>query len=148
MTTRIKSTSKYKALIAVGLDEAAAMKVLTGAKQNAEVDKLVAAGFTPEDAERILANGYTAIEPVAETVTEPAKTAKETATEYNEALVAQNGRTFARGRVYINEAVVEGVVRVLKTGSSEIVNTSGVGRTKAVLVAREESGDVSIQNLA
>ena len=44
-------------------------------------------------------------------------------------------------RVYTNMAIVEAQVRVIKTGKPEIVSSSGVGRTKAVLIQRTESGD-------
>lgn len=64
-----------------------------------------------------------------------------------EALVAQQGMAFTRGRVYSTPAIVEAQVRVLKTGRPEVVPTSGVGHIAAVLLYRETSGDCVIQNL-
>ena len=77
----------------------------------------------------------------------PAKSAKEAAKEEVAEFVSSQGFSFTRGRVYVTGTVIEAQARVLRTGKAEIVRTSGVGRTKAVLVTREESGDVALQNL-
>jgi hypothetical protein len=133
MATNVKATKKYKALIAVGLSPEQAMKALSPepVKDDPRA-QLIAAGFTPEQADGILgASGDTADE-VSEA----------------DALVEASPYKFAKGRVYVNSSIVEGVVRAIKTGKPEIVTTSGTGRTKAVLLVRQDSGDVSIQNLA
>ena len=146
-----KRTNKFKALVdpAVGgLTEAQAIAVLhpdLAAKttpepvdpQAAAVAELVKAGFTETDARRIL--GQAADPEVAETV--------ETVQDLGEALVAQRGLAFSKGRVYVNGSIAEAIVRVLKGGGPEVVDSSGVGRVAAVLVSRQESGDVSVQNL-
>jgi len=64
-----------------------------------------------------------------------------------EALVEKQGFEYAKGRVYAGPVLAEAIVRVHKTGKPEIVASSGVGRTKAVLVYKEDSGDVALQNL-
>lgn len=74
-------------------------------------------------------------------------TADLTPKQAGEALVAQRGLSFTRGRVYSNSDIIEAQVRVLKTGKPEVVSTSGVGRIAAVLIYRETSGDVALQNL-
>jgi hypothetical protein len=135
MATNVKATKKYKALIAVGLSPEQAMKALSPepVKDDPRA-QLIAAGFTPEQADGILGtSGGTAD---ADEVSEA------------DALVEASPYKFAKGRVYVNSSIVEGVVRVIKTGKPEIVTTSGTGRTKAVLLVRQDSGDVSIQNLA
>ena len=76
----------------------------------------------------------------------PKSTAK-TSKERGDELVQAEGLTFARGRVYLTPDTIEAAVRVRKTGSPEIIRSSGVGRTAAVLLFREESGDVAAQNL-
>lgn len=146
MTTRIKSTKKFKALVAVLGSEEAALAAFERAEAPvvalpSPVEQLVAAGFTPEEAERALANAGAAVAPV-----EPAKPL--TSKDRGEALVAERGLAFAKGRVYVGSAHAEAIVRVLRTGTPEIVQSSGVGRTVAVLVYKEESGDAALQNLS
>ena len=70
-----------------------------------------------------------------------------TSKDVAEALVEEKGYTFTKGRVYGGVTLAEAIVRVHKTGSPQIVQSSGVGRTKGVLVYKEESGDVALQNL-
>lgn len=50
--------------------------------------------------------------------------------------------------MYLTLDTIEAAVRVRKTGSPELIRSSGVGHTKAVLLYREDSGDVAAQNLA
>lgn len=64
-----------------------------------------------------------------------------------EALVAERGFQFTRGRVYVTPQIVEAAVRVLKTGRTEIATSSGNGRIEAVVVFATESGDAAVQNL-
>lgn len=144
MATRIKSTSKYKILLArLGSEEAATAAYhaafgTTEPKVDPAVAELIDAGFTQEEAERALA-------------ATPAKLAEVvplSSKERGEALVAEKGLTFTKGRVYATGSTAEAIVRVLKTGKPEVVTSSGVGRTKAVLVYKEDSGDVALQNLA
>jgi Holliday junction resolvasome RuvABC DNA-binding subunit len=140
MSTQVKRTKKYKALIALGLSETEALKKLKElagetepAPTKSDIQELLDAGFSEEDARRI----------VGDVVTSP-KSAKELIAE----AVRDAGYQFTNGRVYMNSDVVQGIVRVMKTGTTEIVPTSGVGRVKAVVLIREESGDVSVQNLS
>lgn len=65
----------------------------------------------------------------------------------HDALVEEHGLTFTKGRVYVTPDATEAIVRVRKTGSPEIIQSSGVGRTKALVLFRTDSGDVAIQNL-
>lgn len=136
----VRRSKKYQALIAVGLDDAAALRSLgVTPPVNGALAELLAAGFSEDEARQALAR-KTEVTPA------PAP-APLTVKEQGEALVTAQGLVFTRGRVYVTPDVIEAAVRVRKTGSPEVVRTSGVGRTKAVLVTKEETGDVSIQNL-
>ena len=139
-----KRTKKYQALITTaGLAEDRALRIVMG--QDAPVtdplapriNALVEAGFTEDEARQLL----------AEQPAEPTPQKAEPEVSVAEALVAQHGLTFTKGRVYGGVTLAEAIVRVSKTGTPEIVASSGVGRTAAVLVNRESSGDVSVQNL-
>lgn len=140
----IKQTSEFKALVTVfgNEDEALARykavfgEVAEPVAAPSALDNLIAAGFTKEQAEKALADKAA-----------PAPAAPATSKEKGEALVTEKGYTFAKGRVYGAVTLAEAIVRVFKTGTPEIVTSSGVGRTKAVLVYKEESGDVAQQNL-
>jgi hypothetical protein len=143
MPTNIKATKKFKALIAAGLTEDAALKAYRTAEsedavfgrfcRNPRVQQLLDAGFTVTQAKLALAA------PVEATVL--------SSKERGEALVAKQGLTFTKGRVYGGPVLAEAIVRVHKTGKPEIVKSSGAGRTAGVLVYKEESGDVAQQNL-
>jgi hypothetical protein len=143
LTAAAKRTKKYAALLGVGLTEDAALRQLGVVAADTRVADLVAAGFTQADAEAAvaLADGTTSTTPA------PVAPVAETSKSVGEALVAQRGLAFSSGRVYVNGGIIEAAARVLKTGAPEIATSSGVGRTKAVLVFREESGDVALQNL-
>lgn len=117
--------------------EAAPVKKAKKAKKSAE-DELVAAGFTPEQAKQALAD-----EPEDDLPPAAALTDK----ERGAALVEEKGYGYAKGRVYGNPALAEAIVRVHRSGGAEIVQSSGAGRTAAMLVYREETGDIAIQNL-
>lgn len=114
-------------------------------KQDPQFQALVAA-LGSEDAAKV---AYQALADTPKPVeapkpaTKPAPTSKERAEELRE----KQGFTYAKGRVYGGPTLAEAIVRVHKTGKPEIVASSGVGRTKAVLVYREDSGDVAQQNL-
>ena len=139
--TNVKSDPQFQTLLAVlgSEDKArAAFDRINGEKVDPQVQKLIDAGFTKADAEKALA-GESEAKPEAKKPT----TSKERA----EALVEKRGFSYAKGRVYATTALAEAIVRVHKGGKAEIVASSGVGRTKAVLVYREESGDVALQNL-
>jgi hypothetical protein len=147
MTTiaNIKRTKKFKALLAVGLDEDTALKHLghrVADPTTAAIAELVAAGFTEVQAKSIVGGSAAP--------TEPAKAAASkvlTSKEHGEVLVEERGLAFARGRTYGNTNTAEAIVRVLKTGKPEIIQSSGVGRVAAVLIYREDSGDFALQNL-
>lgn len=144
----ITRTKKYKALIAVGLspdDAARRYREIVEGAVTPEPDPLAAlvdAGFTEEEARAIVSSGAVVEAPVAE-APKP-KTSQEVA----EALVEEHGYAFTKGRVYVTADTIEAAVRVRKTGSPEVVTSSGVGRTAATLIFKLESGDVAIQNLA
>lgn len=135
-----KNDPQFKALVAV-LGSQAKAKVAFDRLPKAEIkgdpriQELVAAGFSEEDAKAALT------EAPAEAAAEPTKK------EQDAALVEKAGYTFTKGRVYTGVEHAEAIVRVHRTGKTEIVQSSGVGRTKAVLVAKEESGDIALQNL-
>jgi hypothetical protein len=120
------SKAREKALAAHGMTEANDM--------DARVAKLIEAGISKAEAIELL-TGTVAAE-------------VEDDRSEGERLVEQNSLAFTKGRVYVTGSILEVAARVLKTGSPEIARTSGKGRVAAVLVQREESGDVSIQNLA
>lgn len=119
-TKRPQATKKYAKLLALlDGDEAAATKAWNAAHPT---------------------NKITVKAPVA---TEPV-----TSAEKSEAQVAKAGFVHTRGRVYVNAKVIEAAVRVLKTGSPEIVRNDGSHRTKAIAVYRLDAGDsVALQNL-
>jgi len=140
----IKRTKKFQALLAKLGDEDRAMAAYTAAFGDPEpqisddVRELMEEGFTQAQAEAALAapaNKVATVTPLS-------------SKERGEALVAERGLAFTKGRVYVTGSHAEAIVRVLKTARPEIVTSSGVGRTKAVLVYREGSGDVALQNLA
>ena len=161
-TTRPRATKQYKALMAIpGLTDERALEILgVTAPAEPEVDSrlagLIAGGFTEEQATKILADqdgGTTtkaerkaAKKAKHETVAEPAT--ELTDKQRAEALVAQQGLAFTKGRVYASPTLAEAIVRVHKGAGPEVIKASGVGRTAAVLVYREDSGDVALQNLA
>jgi hypothetical protein len=163
--TNPRATKKYKALIAAEFSDSEALNFLASqgvdvshvqpkdAPEDDALAALVQAGFTREQAEQLNAS-----QPKGKKAKKKAKKAKAakaapapevlTAKQEGEALVAQRGFSFSRGRVYSTMETIEAQVRVLKTGRPEVVSTSGVGRVVAVLIYREESGDVAVQNLA
>lgn len=140
-----KRTKKYAGLINIGLTEDAALAQLgVGVAEDTRVADLVAAGFSQVEAEGIVG---TTTDGAMSAVTTPASPL--TNKDLGDALVAQHGLAFTRGRVYVTPSILEAAVRTLKGGGAEIVATSGVGRSVAVLVFKvEESGDVALQNLA
>lgn len=143
-TTINKRSKKFKTLVAILGSEEAAVVAYTQAEQVAEpvvetvdpVAQLVAAGYTQEQAEKALASA------------QQVQVAPLTSKERGEALVAERGLTFTKGRVYGTPTLAEAIVRVHRTGTPEVVQSSGVGRTAGVLVYKEESGDVALQNLS
>lgn len=150
MTTivRPRSTKKYHALIAIGYTDEQALKALANLgitepeplPEFPVVQQLVASGeFTKEEAEALVAS----LSPDQPVHTPAPLTPKQQA----EALVEKSGLGYAKGRVYVNGDVLEAATRVLKTGTPEIAKTSGVGRVVALLVYKEESGDVALQSL-
>lgn len=164
----IKRSNAYKALIAAGKTERKALRkcgvveVKPVTDDSAKVAALVATGLYNEAEAKAVVAGqfFTPTQATQVDLTKPAKKAKKgvslakpepvveaTSKTASDALVAQSGYAHGRGRVYVNAAIVEGIVRVLKTGTPEIVNTSGVGRVPAVVIFREDSGDVAVHNL-
>lgn len=166
--TNPRGTKRYKALRAADFTDTQALDIMgdTTTKRRDEapalaaevevdprVTQLVDGGFSPEQAERLVADQDG---PAKKKGKKKGKKAKsrvkaqaETLSDKDraEALVAQQGMAFTRGRVYSTPAIVEAQVRVLKTGRPEVVPTSGVGHIAAVLLYRETSGDCVIQNL-
>jgi hypothetical protein len=158
----IKRSNAYKALLADGVTERKALKRLGVVKVKPVTDPattvaaLIATGLYSETEAQAVVSGQF-FTPTA-TVTALGKSAKKakkdvepepeaTSKTAADALVAQSGYAHGRGRVYVNAAIVEGIVRCLKTGSPEIINTSGVGRVPAVVIFREDSGDCALHNL-
>lgn len=137
----VKNTKKYKGLLAAGFTEEQALSFLSPA-QDPKVAALVAAGFDVEQATRLAAGQYSTPAGVGAVLAAPV-TSKDKA----DALVAQAGYAHTKGRVYVTGAILEAAARVIKGGEPEVVQTSGVGRTKAVVIFREDSGDAAIQNL-
>lgn len=127
---KIKNDPRYKTLREGGLDHESAVSVLGLSDAN------------PGKPEKLTKKQRKAAEALLE--------AQADERSEDEKAVDAAGFKFTSGRVYFDGtgSMVEAVVRVTKGGKSEIVNTSGNGRTKAVLVTRTESGDVSVQNLA
>lgn len=147
----IKKDPQFKALVAVlGSEEKAKVAFDRLRPPTPEIDPnvkaLLDAGFTEAEAQQALASSATPATPAAATPP-PAAPAPQTSKDRAEALVVEHGYGFTKGRVYGNMALAEAIVRVHRTGTPQIVQSSGVGRTKAVLVYKEESGDVALQNL-
>lgn len=146
---QIARTKKYQALIQVGLSPEDAAKryrqIVEGQAPEPEANplqQLLDAGFDETEARAILGSGSVA-EPEAKVAP-----AKKTSQEIGEALVEEHGLAFTKGRVYVTPDIIEAAVRVRKTGSPEVVTSSGVGRTAAVLIFQTEGGDTALQNLA
>jgi hypothetical protein len=147
IAAKIKQDPQFKALVAaLGSEEKAKIAFDRLRPAAPEVDPrvqtLLDAGFTEEQAEKALAE--------QDAPAEPAKLAPVTplsSKDRAEALVSEKGFEYTKGRVYGGPSLAEAIVRVHKTGKPEIVTSSGVGRTKAVLVYKEDSGDVALQNL-
>jgi len=147
MTARIsksiKANTQFQALAAVLGDDQKALAAFNRINPepeaepvvDARVQKLLDAGLTAEEAATALAD--------VETVLEAPVTEKEKA----EALMVERGFTWAKGRVYATPALAEAIIRVHRGAKAQVVPSSGVGRTKAVLVYKEASGDVVLQNL-
>lgn len=141
--TSIKATREYQVLLSVLGSEELALAGYRRAIAEPEatpevtdpVAALVATGMSVEQAERALGLDVAATPP-----------APLTSKERGEALKEAQGFSPLRGRVYVTSEVLAAAARVQASGDPEIVATSGAGRTKAVLLVREESGDVSIQN--
>jgi hypothetical protein len=153
--SRIRSTKKYRALVAIGMSDEQAVKALTPVVIEPEplpefpaYELLVKSGqFSPEEATALLASLSTD-EPVHPAPAPTPVPVILTSKEKGEALVANAGFTFTRGRVYGTGTLLEAAARVLKTGTPEIVASSGAGHVAAVLVYREDSGDFAFQNLS
>ena len=139
----LKKNPQFQALVAVlGSEEKAreAFDRITKPAVDSRVQELMAAGFSEEEAKAALADE--APKPKAE-----AKPVAKTSKERAEELVADKGYDFTKGRVYGGVTLAEAIARVFRSGKPEIVQSSGIGRTKGVLVYKEESGDVALQNL-
>lgn len=144
----IRKTKQFKAILAVLKDQDKALAAYYAANPDqapqvepqGDLADLMAAGLTEAQAKAALA---TPADAPVETPAETPVTSKDVA----EALVAERGFTFTKGRVYATGTLAEAIVRVLKNGKPEIVPSSGVGRTKGVLVYKLDSGDVALQNL-
>lgn len=152
MTTiaSVKRTKMYKALIAVGLDENAALKELghvVAAPVDERLARLIAAGFTEAKAREALANAGVALDAAPQTVAATTVAKPLIAKDAADALVAESPYEFTKGRVYVGGDAIEAQVRVRKTGKPEIVGKDGEGRTKALLMFKTANGDVAIQNL-
>ena len=135
MTTDIRSTKKFKALIAVGLSEDQALAQLGEAKPDeadANIARLVSAGYTETEAHAIL-------NPSVEVVVETPK-------QVADLLVESRGLTHTRGLVRLNTEAIEAAVRVLKTGKPEVINSSDEGHVVALSIYRENNV-VAVQNL-
>lgn len=144
MATAVKNitrTKKYRALIAIGMTPDQAAKAYAKVIDPKPVERaLLAAGFSPEEAEAVLAQGEvveTAPEPVVEEVDPVA------------ALITKHGFDFAKGRVYLSGDAIEAAVRVRRTGQPEIIASTATGtrRARAVVLYKGEGGDVTCQNL-
>lgn len=163
-----RRSKKYKALIeTLKLSDPAALAVLGYTVEPAEpevdprVTRLIETGaFSLAEAEEAVRASETAPEEAptdepAEADEAPAEPEQATSggdveltsEQVGNGLVEAQGLTFTKGRVYLTADAVEAMVRVRKTGSPEIIQSSGVGRTKAVLFFRMDSGDVAAQNL-
>lgn len=143
ITKAVKADPQFQTLLAVlGSEEKAKaafdrLPKPEATETKSELQQLLDAGFTQEQAEAAL----------AETVAPVVSLVKETAKERLERQVADAGLSFTRGRVYVTKSIIEAVARTLRNGKAQIVEASGNGHVSHVLVAKEESGDVSIQNL-
>jgi hypothetical protein len=147
ITKKVRNDAQFQALVAVIGDDQKALVAFQRLNPEPEpepeidprIQALVDKGFTVEQAELALSD----VEATVEAVVEAPVTEKDKA----DALVTERGFGYAKGRVYATPLLAEAVVRVHRGGKAEIVPSSGVGRTKAVLVYREDSGDVALQNL-
>lgn len=154
ITKAVKADPQFQALVAVLGSQVKAKAAFDRINQPAEevkseLQQLLDAGFTQEQAEKALGTPLSD-KPVSlvKAGDRPAAVVEETAKEKTARQVAEAGLVFAKGRVYVTKPIIEAVARTLRNGQAQIVQASGNGRVSHVLVAKEESGDVSIQNLA
>lgn len=154
-TTNPTRTKRFKALLTT-LDgnEAAAIAAWNGINPDnlipvpevevPEVQALIDAGFSKEEAEKALA---IALNP-AQTMATLAGREPLTSKEKSDTLVAQAGLIHVRGRIYVSADLIESAVRVRKTGKPELVTQSGDHRVKAVAAYRLDDGEtVVLQNV-
>lgn len=152
---RIRATKGYKNLVGRGYSDEQAIALLAqvhgteaAPAQPAEdprITAFVAAhGVTREQAASILGAAEVASGAAAPVVAQPKPL---TSAERADALVAQHGYGYGKGRVYLTSAVVEGFARVQRTGTPEIVVLGTEGRTVAVSLFRTDKGSVACQNL-
>lgn len=143
------STKKFKALLALGMDKDQAAKVYqqtvlgiaaepVEANEPGPIAQLVAAGFTQDEAEHMLAEGQSPEpQPVVAAGLDPIA-----------ALIAKHGFDFAKGRVYLGADAIEAAVRVRRTGTPELIASArATTRPRAVVVYQGENGEVIVQNL-
>lgn len=148
---------QFQALLAVLGDEdkakAAYERIQPTTEAPTDEQQLLDAGFTPEQ----VAKALEAPKPAAKKASK-AKAAKksaplasvtpiETAKERLSRQVDEAGLAFTRGRVYVTKEIIEAQARTMRNGRSQIVKASGKGHISHVLIAKEETGDVSVQNL-
>lgn len=139
----IKSDPRFTALVAALKSDAKALAAFerVNPTEDPRIQELVDAGFTRDQAVAALSDDAPTEAPKVEAVPDPKP--EDVKAEF----VASQGFAFARGRVYSTKALIEAQARVMRSGKAEVVASSGVGRTKAVLVSKEASGDLALQNL-
>jgi len=144
----LKRSKKFKAFrgAPLNLTEEQALTVIlgeaVGALLFAPKPEAQPAPQADDLAAQLVANGSTAEDAVKAAIS------RKTPLESAEALAAQHHLTFTDGRAFLSTAAIEAAVRVRKTGSPEIVSSAGTDDIKAVLLYRDDSGDLVAQNLA
>ena len=151
-----RATKKFKGLVALLEDEARAVIAWNASNPDnpiavadepevitPEEKKLMDAGFKLDEARAALAAAKdTDTTAAPETVDPPLSSS-----EQGEVLAAKAGLVPVRGRVYSHPALIEAQVRVMRSGTPELVQAPGEHRTKAVLVYRLDDGKgLALQN--
>jgi len=142
---RISAANKKKidALIVIGWTEEAAKAVVLpkeAAKPKVSLVKEPAPEPTP--AEILISNGFTPEEAAALIGETPV--VAPTPDEVRAEAVAQAGFTFAKGRIYLHDALIEAAIAAEDEGFQIVPNIQGAG---AVLVFKDAEKGLALQSL-
>jgi len=139
---RISAANKKKidALVTIGWTEEAAKAVVLPKEAAKPVVEEPKAEPTPE--EILISNGFTAEEAAALVGETPV--VAPTPDEVRAEAVAKGGFTFAKGRIYLHDALIEAAIAAEDEGFQIVPNIQGAG---AVLVFKDAEKGLALQSL-